>query len=397
MLSHDPLDTAAASPPPPRPLRVLLVISNLEYGGAQRQIVELANAADPRRMDVQVCSLSDYVPLGVELNDAQRRLHVVDKRFKFDVSVVPRLAALIRRLRADVVQSYLFDAEIAVRLAGRAVGAALVVGSERNTDYTLKRRQLIAYRLTRPLVDLIIANSNAGAAFNRRVLGQPASKYRVVHNGVNTTRFHPGDGAEARAEFGIAPNEAVVGMFASFKAQKNHPLLFAAARRVIARVPHARFLFVGDQLWAGLHGSDAYKVRMQAMVDELGIRDRCVFAGNRDDVDRLYRACDVTVLPSLFEGTPNVALESLASGVPVIATAVSDNERIIPDRQVGFIVPVGGDDVLAERLCELITNPELRTTLSVAARAWVEENFSPAALAAKTEAAFREALSSRAR
>src|SRR5215471_17039059 len=94
------------------PIRLTLVVSNLEYGGAQRQIVELANHLDPAEFDVRICSLSPYVPLADDLRD-RGRLHVITKRFKFDATVVPRLAAFLRRTRTDVVQSYLFDADIA--------------------------------------------------------------------------------------------------------------------------------------------------------------------------------------------------------------------------------------------------------------------------------------------
>ena len=378
--------------PAAEPLRVLLVISNLEYGGAQRQVIELANAAPPSRMDVQVCTLSPYVPLASQLVDHKRRLHLITKKFKFDVSVIPRLAWLMRRLKIDVVQSYLFDAEIAVRLAGRAAGIALVVGSERNTDYRPKRRHLIAYRLTARCVDLIIANSTAGAAFNSRLLGNPPGMYRVVHNGVNTQRFAPRDRTAIRAELGLAPDEPVVGLFASFKAQKNHPLFFAAAQRILQTIPTARFLLVGDQLYGGMHGSDAYKSRMDSLVDELRIRDRCTFLGNRDDVDRLYPACDVTVLPSLFEGTPNVALESMACGVPVIATDVSDNSVIVPDGVAGFIVPIGDDAALASRVASVLGDKDLRLRMGMAARSWVEHEFSTARLSDKTETIFKDAL-----
>ena len=374
------------------PLRVLLVISNLEYGGAQRQVVELANAAAPSAMDVQVCSLSDYVPLGSELRDHDRRLHVISKKFKFDATVVPRLAALIRRLRVHVVQAYLFDAEIATRLAGRLAAVDLVVGSERNTDYRLKRRQLLAYAATRHFVDLVIANSNAGAAFNSRMLGQPAAKYRVVHNGVNTRRFVPRDRSLLARELGLPQSVPVVGMFASFKAQKNHPLFFNAVKLIVERIPGAKFLLVGDQLHGGLHGSDEYKARMDRLVDELGIRQHCLFLGNRSDVERLYPACDVTVLPSLFEGTPNVALESMACGIPVIATDVSDNALIVPDGKAGYIVPLDHPATLAERACALLSDPAKRLAMGAAARAWVEAEFSPESLAQKTEAAFRQAL-----
>lgn len=348
-------------------------------------------------MEVQVCTLSPYVPLGVQLRDHERRLHLITKKFKLDVSVVPRLAVLMRRLKIDVVQSYLFDAEIAVRLAGRAVGVPLVVGSERNTDYRLKRRHLQPYWLTSKCVDLIIANSNAGATFNSRMLGHPISMYRVVHNGVDTRLFAPRDRGPIREELGIGPDEPVVGLFASFKEQKNHPLFFAAAKQVLETVPTARFLLVGDQLYGGMHGSDAYKVRMDALVDALGIRSRCIFLGNRNDVQRLYPACDLTVLSSLFEGTPNVALESMACGVPVVATDVSDNALIVPTGVAGFIVPLGDEVTLASHISQLLLNAQLRTRMGHEARKWVEREFSTSRLCDKTEAVFRDALAARTR
>jgi glycosyltransferase involved in cell wall biosynthesis len=371
----------------------MLLISNLEYGGAQRQVVELANHLDPERFEVHVGSLSDYLPLAEGLRCP---VHVVRKRWKYDLTVVPRLARLLRRLRIDLVQSYLFDADVAARLAGRLAGAA-VVGSERNTDYELRPQQRIGYRLTHGLADLIIANSRAGAAFNGRLLGYDPEFYRVVHNGVDTTRFRPGDASALRTELGLAADERVVGMFASFKEQKNHPLAFEAARRVLAAEPQARFVFVGDVLWAGLHGSDAYRERMERLVDEMGIRPRCLFLGNRSDVAELYRACDVTLLPSLFEGTPNVVLESLASGVPVVATDVADNRIIIPDGEVGHVVPLGDPDALAARLLALLRDDAARRRLGQAARAWAEREFATDVLARKTGAIYEEVLQRRRR
>ncbi len=376
-------------------VRAVLVISNLEYGGAQRQVVTLANHSDPDRCDIHICSLSDYVPLAADLKDRDRRLHVISKKWKFDLTVVVRLARLLRRLRADIVHGYLFDAAIAARLAGRLAGTPVVVGSERNTDYRLTRRQRIGYRLTRGCVDVTIANSNAGAAFNSRMLGHPPSHYRVVHNGVDTTRFTPGEAGPVRRELAIEDDEPVVGMFASFKPQKNHPLFFEAAARILTRLPRARFLLVGDELHAGIQGTDEHKRNVGLLVDRLGIRPRCLFLGNRQDVERLYRACDVTVLPSFHEGTPNVALESMACGVPVVATDVADNAYVIPDGRVGYIVPLGGADAIADRVCELVGDAGLRPRIALQAREWVESEFSLSRLASKTASVYEEALSTR--
>jgi glycosyltransferase involved in cell wall biosynthesis len=305
---------------------------------------------------------------------------------------VPKLAALLRRLRVDVVHAYLFDAEIAVRLAGRLAGTPLVAGSERNANYSLKRIQRLAYALTRRSVDLIVANSSAGADFHRRTIGHDASAYRVIRNAVDTDRFVPRSRLEARRRLSLADDEPIVGMFASFKRQKNHPLLLAAAPSLLAQVPRLRLLLVGDELYAGMHGSSEYKTRVTAMIDDLGLRDRCITLGNRDDVELLYPACDVTVLPSLFEGTPNVALESMACGVPVVCTDVSDNAIVVPDGKVGFVVPLGDSEALAERLARLLTDSRLREAMGRAAREWTVSEFSPTRLAENTVAAYRERL-----
>ena len=372
----------------------MLVISNLEYGGAQRQIVELANHLDPAGFDVRICSLSPYVPLADDLRRPDR-LHILTKRFKFDASVVPRLAALLRRTRTDVVQSYLFDADIAAFLAGRLAGCSLVAGSERNANYVMKRRQILLYRMTRRCVDLLIANSHAGAEFNERVVGYPSSCYRVVHNGVDTTRFAPADAGALRAELGIAAGEQVVGMFASFKQQKNHPLFFRAAARVIEKFPRTRLLLVGDELYAGMHGSDAYKRDVLDLVERLGLRDRCIFAGNQDAVERYYPVCDITVMSSHFEGTANAVLESLACGVPVVATAVSDTAMILPDGRAGYVVAPGDETAMSERIGALLGDVQLRSRMAQAARQWIVEEFSSERLAAKTADVYMRELNAR--
>jgi len=178
---------------------IVLVVDDLGYGGAERQVVELANSMDPRRFDVHVCTLSGHIPLGAMLTDAERRLHVIARKNRLDITVVPRLTRLLRNLNADIVHGYLFSAEIASRLAGRLAGTRLVLGSERNANGTIGRRHVLAYKLTGRCVDRIIANSYSGAEFNARVFGRLASDYRVVHNGVDVGRFKHADPTTLRA------------------------------------------------------------------------------------------------------------------------------------------------------------------------------------------------------
>jgi glycosyltransferase involved in cell wall biosynthesis len=368
----------------------VLVISNLGFGGAERQVVDLVNHLDARRLDARLVSLSPHVPLADGLTDRDR-LHVIRRRCPFDATVVPRLARLLRSFGADIVHSHLYSADIAARLAGRWAGTR-VIGSELNADYRLTRRHLLLYRFTRGCMDLLIANSRAGAEFNRRVFGHGESQVRVVRNGVDTERFRPRPRDELRRRAGLPQEVPLVGMFASFKEQKNHALLFEAARRVLDRMPQVRFLFVGDEMHDGRHGSALYKRRMQGLVDRLRLRPSCIFLGNRPDVADLYGACDLTALPSLHEGTPNVVLESMSCGVPVVLTAVADNADIVPDGRAGFLVPSGDAAALAERMARLIGDEDLRRDMGQSARERVLREFPVRRFVEGTAAVYEDAL-----
>jgi glycosyltransferase involved in cell wall biosynthesis len=373
-------------------IRIVLVIDDLEYGGAQRQVVELANNMDRDRFEVHICTLSHYVPLGGQLKDGKERLHVIIKKNRVDFTVVLRLSRLLKSLNADIVQSYLFSADIASRLAGRWAGTKLIVGSERNADYSPGWKQLLAYRLTRRCVDLTIANSHAGASFNSRMFGQPASQYRVVYNGVDTTRFRPRDKNALQDRLRIARNDRIVGVFASFKPQKNHFMLLRAFRKVLDDRPDTRLLLVGGQLYGRMGGTEEYQAQMERLIDELGMRSRCTFLGNCNDVEQIYPVCAATVLSSFYEGTPNALLESMACGVPVVATNVSDNTYVVREGQTGFLVALDDVEGMAARLGTLLGNVALRDKMGREAVDWVTKEFSTERLVKNTEAVYLEAL-----
>ena len=120
-----------------------------------------------------------------------------------------------------------------------------------------------------------------------------------------------------------------------------------------------------------------------------------MFLGNKTDVENYYNACTLTVLPSLFEGTPNVALESMACGIPIVASNVSDNAYIIPDGRAGFVVPLNDEAALADRVTRILFDRNLRQQLSTQARSWVAGEFSCQRLAEKTVAVYHEAMSLR--
>lgn len=371
-------------------IHVLLVAEDLDYGGAERQVVELANNLDPDRFDVHVCALSDYVPLSEGLRDAKCRLHTIKPLHRYDFTVIPRLAYLLRTLRADIVHGFLFTADIFSRFAGHLAGTKVVIGSERNAVRRIERRHVLGLKLTRRWVDVIIANSNAGAEYNGRVFNRPASDYRVVHNGVDTERFRPIDGTAVRQELGIPLSCPVIGCFANMKGQKNHEMLFRAFRLVLDSLPETRLLLVGDAPAQSKGSLGGYKARMHRLVDDLKIRHRCLFLGHQKHTEELYPVCDITALSSLFEGTPNVLLESMACGIPFVATDVSDNQCVAKHGETGLLVAVGDEVGMAHHIKSLLSNPVARYEMGQRARHWAIDEFSTKRLAEKMAAIYLE-------
>lgn len=365
-----------------QPVKVLVVISNLSHGGAERQVVELANRIDRSKVDLHLCSLSHHTPLREYLRHPDK-LHVLEKKQKYDLALILKLAKFLKAGRFDVVHGFLFDAEIASRIAGLIARTPKIIGSERNSKNHFSRLKTAIYRYTSPCIDLCVANSNAGMEFSHNAFGIPRNKYRVIRNGVDTERFSPAESQITRDALGIPKDARVVGMIASYKRQKNHALLLRAAARL--KELNFRLLIVGSAIREGSEPTVDYFNSVQALVDELGIRDKCVFMEARNDVEQVYRFCDVTVLPSLFEGTPNVALESMACGVPVIATDVADNRTVIPDQKAGFIVSLEKPAELADCLKRILGDSELHRSLANTAREWAVEQFSFAKMAFEFE------------
>jgi len=381
----------ATSPEGLPPLKVMLLTSSLHYGGAERQVVELAKHLDRRRFEPLLCCLDGTRTL-FDLNPSPTPIVMAKRRAKFDPVPLFQVAWLLRRRSIDVVHSFLFDAEVIGRVMGRLTRVPAVIASERNSDYPPMPIKDCVQRLTRPLVDLLIANSHAGKCYAVERLGFSGERVAVIHNGVDTDRFTPGDKAAARERLGIPKEAPVIGMFASFKAQKNHPMYFRAARRILDRWPDAWFVSVSYVPWQPWNGAiaDAYQVSLRNLLSELRLGDRLIILTNRPDVDRLYHACDVTVLTSHREGTPNVILESMASGVPVVATDVADNALILDEASGGAVVAVDDDEALADRVCHLLHDPERLAAAATKARRTAVARYSLSRWASAIAALYEE-------
>lgn len=322
-------------------MRVLFVISELTFGGAQKQVVELARQLVRHGHEAAIYTLNEDVPRAPELEGSGVELVVDQKRWKLDPAVLRRLRAKIVRWRPDIVHGFLFDGDIYARLAALGTGTP-VLNSERSDNYTISRIQKLAHRLTKPLVDGVVANSRSGSRFAQALYGYAPGQMHVVWNGLRIEEFERrGESAADYKRELFGPGEHKVAcLVGAIKPAKDYPLALETARALVESDPAWRVLFIGDQLAKKVNygvGRDSdsgdYKAMVMARYERIGHHDRIRFAGERPDAPAIVKQCDVLFMTSRWEGFPNVVLEAMVLGVPVVSTEYSDIRDILPRPQ----------------------------------------------------------------
>lgn len=348
--------------PRQRPLRVVLVTNGLHLSGAERQMLHVAQALVERGDRVAVLSLLSTAAFDEEL--AALGIPAVQLRMRRPargVSAVVEATRLLRRWRPDVLISFVYQANVLGRLAGRAAGVGVVISSIRNERFGGRARDAVL-RATDRLATITTVNSVLAAQRLVRDRVVPAGRLHVIGNAIDMERFRqPQRRTPARGGLGVADHEFVWLTVGRLEPQKDHETLLAAFARVHDARPHARLLIAGD-------GGLAAPLRQQAAAIGDGTAARLV--GARSDVPDLLAAADGFVLSSRWEGLPNVVMEAMAAGLPVVATDVGGTRELVRHGRTGFLVPAGDAGRLAGRMAETMTlTPRRRQEMAAAATA----------------------------
>ena len=363
--------------------RVSLLIGSLALGGSERQVIALANRLDRDRFDPEVVTWYGSDDLVTELapdvpyfNLRLGRLASVGAADGLRLTaLVGRLALHLRRRRPTILHAFLFSAYAPGALAARLAGVPIAVAGRRGLHGYAHLPPLARGlgRLSNRLLEGHLCNSNAVATWVQEHEPEvPAARLFVVPNGVDaitrTTTFPN----SWRSEGPLA------ACIANFHHYKGHATLL----RALAQVPGLNLILVGD----GPARPDA-----ESLANELGLSDRVVFAGARADAALLVGGFDFTILASEAEGLPNVVMESMAAGVPVVATAVGGSVELVHDGIDGRLVAPGDPVALAAGMRELAGDNALRKRLGSAARANMA-TYSTTAMARRVESVYDQLL-----
>jgi glycosyltransferase involved in cell wall biosynthesis len=277
-----------------------------------------------------------------------------------------RLTKSLRRFKPELVQSFLFHANLAARLSAPWAGCSWVVSGLRVAEHQ-KRWHLTLDRVTERLVTASVCVSRGVMRFSRDVARLDPDRLTVIPNGIDPARF---DAAVpvARATLGVPADAHLVLYVGRLDPQKGLPELLDAAERMISERRDWHLALAGD-------GPSRDWLTEQLSKRSL-LGENVHWLGQRDDVPGLLKAADVLVHASLWEGMPNVVLEAMAAGRPVIGTAVEGTEDLIIPEQTGWLVPSGDVTALHGALVEAALSPQKCRQYGEAGRYRVEREFS---------------------
>lgn len=358
-------------------MKIIHVITGLSTGGAEMMLYKLVSQMDQDKFDIQVISLTDIGLIGKRIQALGIPVEALGmKRGIPDPGMIFKLSYRLRRSKSDVIQTWMYHADLIGGLAAKLVGNIPVAwgirhsnldseGSKRTTIWTAKICALFSRWLSVKIICCSEASRRIHAA-----LGYDSGRMVVIPNGFDLSFFKPDlEGRTVvRQELGISEDTMLIGMVGRFDPQKDHLNFIRAAALLQKEIPNVQFLLCGD-------GITLENYQLSSWVEDTGLSESFHLLGRRIDIPQIMTALDIASSSSSYgEGFPNVVGEAMACGVPCVVTDVGDSASIVGD--TGKVVPPKNSHALASAWRELIKlGKDKRQKLGYNARLRIRDNF----------------------
>jgi len=374
---------------PTQPVRVLELRSVRGTGGGpEKTILAGAAMADPQRTQVIVCYLRDardaVFKIDARAAEAQVEYLEVVERHSFDLGIWPQLKQLVVARQIQIVHAHDYKTDLLALLLSRSLGIAALATVHGWTGHSARER--FCYypadkRVLARFPRLIAVSSEIARELVRN--GAKPARITTVLNAIDPNRFRrdPARVAGARAAFGLAADDVVIGAVGRLERQKRFDLLLDAFAALHANDPRRRLLIVGD---------GSLRAPLEQQRDALGLGDRVIFTGHVTDVVPVHHALDLFVQSSDYEGTPNAVLEAMAMQTPLVATAAGGTGELAHDGVHGRIIPTGDVGALISSMTAALVAPEEMRRMADCARRRVEGELSFEARCRRIETIYQE-------
>lgn len=358
-------------------IRILHVIDSLATGGTELFLARLVESFDVEEFEHRVVALFGSGPAGERMRRRGIRVEALQVRGRLGgVPGLLRLRRLLREVRPDLVQGWLYHGNLAAALAMRfgSVRFPLLWNVRHSLDQWAdeKSRLRAEIRFSGWLAGApqrVVFNS-ARSARQHEQWGYPRAKACVIPNGFDAGKFSPNAASRmsTRAQLAIGSDALVLGTIGRYHPLKDHANFLRAARGVADAQPDARFVLAGRQL-------TPENRTLMSLIQELQLQERVMLLGERADVPELLNAMDIYVSSSSSEAFPNAVGEAMCCGIPCVVTDTGDSAELVAD--AGLVVPVKSPRRLAEGALQLIrSGAARRKQMGVAARERIRLNYS---------------------
>jgi glycosyltransferase involved in cell wall biosynthesis len=347
-------------------MKIVHLIDNLWWGGAQKVLIDFGTAAVPRGLEVLVIALrgTTETPYRLLLENTGVRVRSLSMNTLYDVSAIPQVLAILREEKADILHTHLSHAYIVGGIAGRLAGIPVVASlhNVRRTSTPNYSRLVVERAILRFMTRKLIAVGNVVADTYQAVF--PPDQLRTVPYPVErSTRLSEIERNQLRKEIAGDSDQTIVLAVGRLVRQKAFPELLSAFAKVHDRHPNVILAVAGD---------GPLREALEEQAKSLALNGSVRFLGFRKDISSLLEACDLYVSSSHWEGLSVAMLEAMSAGVPVLATTVGEAPYLLAEGR-GVCVPPRDVEAFAREFSLLLDRPEARKALGENARAYVEE------------------------
>jgi len=370
--------------------KILMLIDNFDQGGAQTLLIDLVNGLNKKKFEIIIVSLRKGTAFFDQLEDVEAQIINLSGG-KYSPLKLWRLIQLIRREKVNIVHTHLTAARFLGVIAGYLGGARKIFSHDHSGDEYLRKNYFFAKWLLYPLdrilmffTDQILAVSESNAIFNVKCKKFPTRKVTLCHNWIDADRFSPDllDRRAFRKLWKISENTFVVGAVGRLSHQKGYRFLVEAAAEILNNAPGTVFVIVGA-------GEELQ--HLKDLVYTLEIDSAFRFPGFVSEIEKVYSAFDLFVLPSLYEPFGLVVLEAMAAGLPVVASATGGVVEIVEDRNTGILVPPGDSAALARGIADIMEHRETVAEPMIArAKKMLQSKFDRKTAIARIESLYRD-------